>query len=65
MGLNTMIKGFVQQKLTWVENSVNHWILAKDRGAGHYLDFYFAVILNWTYFRFRSVWEIIRRFLLQ
>ncbi len=30
------LKGSVQRELRWVENSANRWVLASDRGAGHY-----------------------------
>jgi hypothetical protein len=33
------LKGSVQRKLTWVENSANCWVLASDCGAGHYFGF--------------------------
>ncbi len=26
-------------QLTWIKNSVNRWVLASDRGAGHYFGF--------------------------
>jgi hypothetical protein len=31
-----MFKGIVQQKLRWVESSVNQWVTPQYWGAGHY-----------------------------
>ncbi len=33
---NFAIKGSVQRKLRWVEYCANLWVLASNRGAGHY-----------------------------
>jgi hypothetical protein len=42
------LKGSVQRKLRWVYNSANHWVLAWDCGAGHYLEFliHHCLVLN-------------------
>jgi hypothetical protein len=34
-----VLKGSVQRKLRWVENSAKRWVLAWDCGAEHYFEF--------------------------
>jgi hypothetical protein len=43
-----LFQGSVQQKLRWVENIANRWVLAWDCGAGHYFKFLFHrhLVLN-------------------
>ncbi len=52
----SVLKGSVQRKLTWVENGVNGWILAFDCGAGHYFDFLIRrhIVLNLFPFPLRT-----------
>jgi hypothetical protein len=46
--LKSLLKGSVQRKLRWVENSANRCVLAWDCGGGHYIEFLFRrrLVLN-------------------
>jgi hypothetical protein len=55
MNIDSLIKGSVQQKLSWVENGVNRSVGASDCGAGHSFVVLFRFHFDFTYFRFRTV----------
>jgi hypothetical protein len=44
------LKSSVQQKLMWVKNSTNRWLLAFDFGARHYFVVLFYLHLGFTIF---------------